>query len=61
MRFYGGWEKDGIKLRGVASDVEKAHTSEEYSAVVLVLSDLQIQDLWWSTTEPKILSKKDLI
>ena len=55
------WYKTVSSLEDWLAMLEKAHTSEEYSAVALAFSDRKTQDLWWaktetpssSTTEPK--------
>ena len=44
-------KKTASSLEDWLAMLEKAHTSEEYSAVALALPDRKTQDLWWAKTE----------
>jgi hypothetical protein len=44
-------KKTALSLEDWLAMLEKAHTSEEYSAVALALPDRKTQDLWWAKTE----------
>ncbi len=44
-------KKTASSLEAWLAMLEKAHTSEEYSAVALALPGRKTQDLWWAKTE----------